>query len=300
MAAHHAGLQLLAGPCLKTSKVVSLTIEQAKGIFKTGTNLRTGQQPARMTDRRTTQQLALIQLVTCHKGAVPRMMHPKQPNTSHFYTRNTGTNRLMKLTQLTSHEVQTLIGSPFWMTPANHTSLCYTLLNGVIFNNGVFTAESHNGGPFGLQFLKYAARVLKMFPVTQSYPEDLTSASVSDWISEQLCYLWEPVLPSLRTGATCSQQNRKVSRNKFAYLWQYRRSKAIQVILNNSEYPDPPPCTSDIEIIQTYYDNKCLNQRCNEDLPPPLWCLNVPPPKPTFFPKTMHFIVIVHWRWRLF
>ncbi len=49
-------------------------------------------------------------------------MHSKQPNTSIFYTRNTGTNRDMKLTQLTNHnEVQTLIGSPVWMTPANHT-----------------------------------------------------------------------------------------------------------------------------------------------------------------------------------
>lgn len=163
------------------------------------------------------------------------------------------------------------------------------LLNGIFFKNGVFTAESHNSRPFGFQFLKYAARVLKKFPATQSYPEDVTSASVSDWIREQLCYLRETVLPSLRTGATRSQRNRKVSRNKLAYLWQYRRSKAIQVILNNSEYPDPPPCPSDITAIQTYYDSKCLNQRFNEDLPSPPWCLNVPPPKPTFFPKTTHF-----------
>ncbi len=35
------------------------------------------------------------------------------------------------------------------------------LLNGIFFKNGLFTAESHNGRPFGLQFLKYAARVLK-------------------------------------------------------------------------------------------------------------------------------------------
>ncbi len=27
----------------------------------------------------------------------------------------------------------------------------------------------------------------------------------------------------------------------------------------------------------------------NEDLPPPPWFLNVPPPKPFFFPKTTHF-----------
>ncbi len=122
-------------------------------------------------------------------------------------------------------------------------------LDGIFFKNGVFTAESHNSRPFGLQFLKYAARVLKKFPATQSYPEDVTSASVSDWIREQLCYLRETVLPSLRTGATRSQRNRKVSRNKLAYLWQYRRSKAIQVILNNSEYPDPPPCPSDITAV---------------------------------------------------
>ncbi len=75
-----------------------------------------------MRDRRITQLLELIQRVMCHKGAVPRIMHPDQPNTSLFYTHNTGTNRLMKFTQQTYHnEVQTLIGSPVWMTPANHT-----------------------------------------------------------------------------------------------------------------------------------------------------------------------------------
>ncbi len=67
-----------------------------KRHFKTGTNLRTGQQPARMTHRRITQLLALIQRAACHKGAVPRMMHPQQPNTFPFYIHNTGTNRLMK------------------------------------------------------------------------------------------------------------------------------------------------------------------------------------------------------------
>ncbi len=46
----------------------------------------------------------------------------KQPNTSLFYIHNTGTNSLMKLTQLTIHnEVQTLIGSAVWMMTVNHT-----------------------------------------------------------------------------------------------------------------------------------------------------------------------------------
>ncbi len=55
-----------------------------------------------------------------------------------------------------------------------------SLLNRIFFKNIVFTAESHNGRPFGLQFLKFAARVLKKFPATQSYPEDLTLALVSN------------------------------------------------------------------------------------------------------------------------
>lgn len=141
-----------------------------------------------------------------------------------------------------------------------------TLLNGIFFRNGVFTAESHSGKPFGLQFLKYVARVLKKFPVAQPYPENLTSALVADWICEQLRYLRETVLPSLRTGATNNQRNKEVSKNKLAYLWQHRRSKAIQVILNNSKYPDPPSCPSDITVVQTYYDNKCSNRKRNEDL----------------------------------
>ncbi len=103
----------------------------------------------------------------------------------------------------------------------------------------------------------------------QSYAEYLTSASVSDWIHEPLCYLWETVLPSLRTGATRSQRNRNVSKNILAYPWQYRRSKEIRVTLNNSEYPNPPPYPSGITVKQTYYDNKSLNQRGNEDFTSP-------------------------------
>lgn len=137
--------------------------------------------------------------------------------------------------------------------------------------------------------MKYgASESLEKFPVTQPYPEDLTSALAADWICEQLRYLRETALPSLRTGATNSQRNKKVSKNKLAYLWQHRRSKAIQVILNNSKYPDPPSCPSDITVTQSYYDNKCLNCKRNEDLPPPPWYLNVPPPEPAFFPETTH------------
>ncbi|XP_043093378.1 uncharacterized protein LOC122343108 isoform X1 [Puntigrus tetrazona] len=108
------------------------------------------------------------------------------------------------------------------------------LLNGIFFKNGIFTAENHSGKPFGLQFLKYAARVLKKYPAVQAFPEELTPASAADWIREQLCFLREIVLPSFRLRATRSRRNRKVSGNKLAYLWQYRRSKAIQVILNNN------------------------------------------------------------------
>ncbi|KAL0154003.1 hypothetical protein M9458_050662, partial [Cirrhinus mrigala] len=38
------------------------------------------------------------------------------------------------------------------------------LLNGIFFKNGIFTVESHNGKPVGLQLLKYVARILKKFP----------------------------------------------------------------------------------------------------------------------------------------
>lgn len=54
------------------------------------------------------------------------------------------------------------------------------LLNGVFFKNGGFTAEGHSGKPFGLQLLKYVARVLKKFPLAQPYPEVLTAASTAD------------------------------------------------------------------------------------------------------------------------
>lgn len=126
--------------------------------------------------------------------------------------------------------------------------------------------------------------------MAQQYPEVLTPASRAVWIREQQRFLCDTILPSLGTDESRDQRLCKVSRNKLAYLWQHKRSKAIRVILNNSEHPNSPPCSNDTAAIQAYYENKCKNQRLKDALPPPPWREDVLQLKPTFLPDTTtHF-----------
>lgn len=87
-----------------------------------------------------------------------------------------------------------------------------------------YSSKSHNDKPFGSQLLNYVARVLNKLPAIQPYSEDLTLALIAGWIRKQLRYLRETILLSLQTQSKYGQRNKKVSRNKLAYLWQHRRS----------------------------------------------------------------------------
>lgn len=105
----------------------------------------------------------------------------------------------------------------------------------------------------------------------ESLPGATTPALVTAWIESQLRFIRETVQPSL-TSARGDQRRRKVSRNKLSYLWQCKRSKAIQIVLNNSEFPNPPPCTSNCEQVQFYYQQKCQGEaRISDPLPLSPW-----------------------------
>ena len=71
-----------------------------------------------------------------------------------------------------------------------------------------------------------------------------------------------------------------------------RRTKAIQIILNNSEYPAPPPCSSNIAHRQPYYEDKCQGNGQTSSaapLPPPPWSGLIPSSEPEHLPNTAHF-----------
>ena len=57
--------------------------------------------------------------------------------------------------------------------------------------------------------------------------------------------------------------------NKLSYLWQQRRSKAIDIILNSSTYPSPIPAVSNVDLVQKYYTDKCseVDHAPLQDLP---------------------------------
>ncbi|KAL2076732.1 hypothetical protein ACEWY4_027672 [Coilia grayii] len=119
-----------------------------------------------------------------------------------------------------------------------------------------------------------------MFPVVTTCPLHGTAEALSTWMEVQLCYLQDVIQPQLKTWTS---RTKKISRDKLAYLWQHRRTKAINIILNNSVYPDAHPCPDNVQEVQSFYFNKC--QACSptsidDDLLPPPWAnsLNLPEP----------------------
>ena len=124
-----------------------------------------------------------------------------------------------------------------------------SILTVVVFQNGTFRAQNNNGKAFGLQLLKYVTRILKKFPLSDKHLMEFTLASLTSWIEKQLIFVRNIIQPSLGRGAADERHKRQsiktVSRDKLSYLWQHRRSKAIDIILNNSMFPSPPPTVND-------------------------------------------------------
>ena len=73
-------------------------------------------------------------------------------------------------------------------------------------------------------------------------------------------------------------------------MWQHKQSDAIRIILNNSEFPDPPPCPDNREEVQLYYQNKCRGLTSISDPLSPLhWRFDLPPTEPVNLPDVKHF-----------
>ena len=126
-----------------------------------------------------------------------------------------------------------------------------SILIGVLFQN----ARHANWKEFGLPLLKYVARVLKKFPLIDKYPAEFTPVSITSWIEKQLIYVRDDIQPPLskRGAADRREHPRAVSREKWSYLWQHRKSKAIDIILNNSTFPSPPPTVNDTSDVHKHY-----------------------------------------------
>ncbi|KAF3854308.1 hypothetical protein F7725_022363 [Dissostichus mawsoni] len=165
-----------------------------------------------------------------------------------------------------------------------------TILTSAFFINGIFSATQRNSRPYGFQLLKYVARILKKFPLSADFPVDLTPDSLTPWIEMQLRFIRERIQPALRAAGTETQrQQRKVSRNKLAYLWQHRKSKAIDIILNNSCFPETPPTVSDTANVYNHYKAKCQTVPRATPLATPPWYNFIDRIEPGYFPDTQDF-----------
>ena len=161
------------------------------------------------------------------------------------------------------------------------------------FKNGIFSATQRNGHLYGFQLLKYAARILKKFPIAVDFPEDITTDALTTWIETQLSFIQERIQPALRTSGTdTNRQPKKVSKDKLAYLWQHRKSKAINIILNNSCFPETPPTVSDTSNVYDYYKVKCQTvPRAAAPLAPPPWYNSIDKIEVGYFPDTHQFTI---------
>ena len=78
-----------------------------------------------------------------------------------------------------------------------------------------------------------------------------------------------------------------MSHNKLSHLWQNKRSNATQIVLNNSEFPNPPPCPSNYDQMQSYYELKCQGEtRICDPLPTHDAQVHT---DPACIPDTVHF-----------
>ena len=165
-----------------------------------------------------------------------------------------------------------------------------SILTGVFFQNGIFRTGNINRKEFGLPLLKYATRILKKFPLSDKHPMELTPASITSWIERQLIFVRDVIQPSLsrRAADERHKRQRRVSRDKLSYLWQHRRSKAIDIIENNSMFPSPPPTVNNTTDVYKYYMAKCQSP-LTQTLTPPPWSTSLVTFIPDYYPSTAKF-----------
>ncbi|XDV19479.1 hypothetical protein PO909_024944 [Leuciscus waleckii] len=165
-----------------------------------------------------------------------------------------------------------------------------SILFGVFSQNGIFRMRRTNGKEFGLPLLKYVSRILKKFPLSDKHPAELTSVSITSWIEKQLIFARDVIQPSLSRRGTEERhkQPRTVSREKLSHLCQHRRSKAIEIILNNSTFPSPPPIINDTSNVHKYYMAKCQSLPSHTLATPP-WSTNIETTALVHYLSTAHF-----------
>ena len=115
-----------------------------------------------------------------------------------------------------------------------------------------------------------------MFPLIDKYPAEFTPVSITSWIKKQLIYVRDVIQPRLskRGAAEHREHPRAVSREQLSYLWQHRKSKAIDIILNNSTFPSPPPTVNDTSDVYKHYFAKCRSPP-SEPVTPPPWANSI-------------------------
>lgn len=106
--------------------------------------------------------------------------------------------------------------------------------------------------------------------INRGLPQVQTRDSLGSWIEAELRFLRDVVQPALGASRSATQDQKQVGKDKLAYLWQNRKAKAIQVILNDSKYPSAPACTNSKQLVQKYYTAKCVPERPESTLSVPL------------------------------
>ncbi len=152
-------------------------------------------------------------------------------------------------------------------------SKLFTVLNGAFFRTGIYSIKRTDGRQLGQPLLKYVVRILRTLPLDDNArPKSNPVANLADWIEKQLRYLREVIQPAIASATRQHQRNpQKVGKNKLTYLWQHRRAKAIDIILNYCMFPMLPLDPGNTEQVYNYYWKKSQSDPTNITLELPPW-----------------------------
>ncbi len=180
-------------------------------------------------------------------------------------------------------------------------SKLFTVLNGTFFRTGIYSIKRTDGRQLGQPLLKYVVRILRTLPLDDNArPKSNPVANLADWIEKQLRYLREVIQPAIASATRHHQRNpQKVGKNKLTYLWQHRRAKAIDIILNDCMFPMPPLDPGNTEQVYNYYWKKCQSDPTNITLELPPWkddldniTTESPPPTSAFTIEEIEKVIV--------
>ena len=142
----------------------------------------------------------------------------------------------------------------------------------MFYQDNKFLAKKVNGAQWSVGFLKFVCRFLRLFPRDDYYCINKAADRI-DYISKQLKYINNRIIPFFSSKRRGNDNRNEVSKEKLTRLWLQRRKKAISVIRNNGFWPNIENAEISLQRIENYYAESNKFADCNgfEGFVPPFF-----------------------------